>query len=91
MFSPTDLPLPCAAPLLAASMMPGPPPVMTARLFLASPGHRHGGLVIGIGLLHPRRAEDGDRGADLGEDFKGIHEFGHDAEDAPRVFFDEAS
>jgi len=31
MLRPTDLPPPCAAPLLAASMMPGPPPVMTAN------------------------------------------------------------
>ena len=33
--SPTDLPPASAAPLFAASMMPGPPPVMTAMLRLA--------------------------------------------------------
>ena len=29
MFKPTDMPPPLFAPLLAASMIPGPPPVMT--------------------------------------------------------------
>ena len=36
MFSPTEVPFPCAAPLFAASIIPGPPPVITGTPALAS-------------------------------------------------------
>ena len=36
MFNPIDVPLPCAAPLFAASMIPGPPPVITGTPALAN-------------------------------------------------------
>ena len=46
-------------------------------------------LVIRIATRRAGRAKYGHGRADLGENFKGIHEFRHDAENAPRILFDE--
>src|SRR5207244_13257706 len=48
------------------------------------------GLVAGVAAGSARRAENRNGGADLREGFKGIDEFGHDAENAPRIFFGES-
>jgi len=49
----------------------------------------HGGAIIFVRWLGSRRAENGHSGADLGHGLEGIHEFRHNAENAPGVFVDE--
>lgn len=53
------------------------------------PREMNGGFVIPIGRQQSRGAEHGYAGPDLRECFKRIHEFRHDAKNAPRVFLDE--
>ncbi len=63
MLKPTESPPPSFTPRLAASITPGPPPVITAQP--ASPNRRPdlAGVAIGLGVLaHARGAEDRDRG-----------------------------
>ena len=67
MLSPTESTPASRAPRLAASMIPGPPPVITASP--ASPSARAdlpGALVLGVVGRRARRAEDADRRAEPG-------------------------
>ena len=50
------------------------------------PGNVMRGAVILVAGLHPRRAENAHGGAGLGKRQERVHEFGHDAENAPRIF-----
>ena len=80
-----------AAPRLAASMMPGPPPVMTAKPASASaPADRpRRARRPGRRLRDPRRAEDGDRRPDLGQRVEALDELGQDPQRPPRVGLEE--
>ena len=84
--SPTETPPALTAPLLAASMTPGPPPVITAYPASASP------VPIALGLLvlavpgpGPRGAEDRDRRAEFREQPEALDELGLDPQHPPGV------
>ncbi len=77
---------PRCAPRLAASIAPGPPPVITAK---PSPHSLRGDLpgrfvhrVVGLGA---RRAEDADGRAELGQRAEALDELRLDAQHPPRV------
>ncbi len=85
MLQPMDKPPASWAPRLAASMMPGPPPVMTREAALREQkAQSSGGLVHGIRRPGARRAEDGNGGADFGKGIEGVDEFALNAQDAAR-------
>ena len=72
--------------MLAASIAPGPPPVMTAKP--ASTSLRPASSPIGVeGVVdrRARRAEDRDGRAELGEGAEALDELRLDPQDAPRV------
>ena len=67
-------------------MMPGPPPVMTAKPGLRQqPPYLHRGGVLRIVGRRPRRAEHRHGRADLGERVEAVDELAHDPQDPPRV------
>ena len=73
---PTDTPPASRAPLLAASMIPGPPPVMTVMPLLARAGRQLlGALPVRRVIGASRgRAEDGDRRAQVGQRVEALDE-----------------
>ena len=84
--SPTLSPPASLAPLLAASIAPGPPPVMTAKPACASARPSSSAWAyagcVGRG---PRRAEHPDRRSELGQRTEALDELGLDPEHPPRV------
>jgi hypothetical protein len=67
-------------------MMPGPPPVMTAKPFASEILAQFASLgVVRVVLVRPGRAEDGDGLADGRQGIEAFHELGQDAQRAPRV------
>ena len=84
MFRPMLGDLPAKAPLLAASMMPGPPPLTTEKPASDSDARDLlGELIIGVIGLGAGRAEDADRGLDARQALEAFDEFRHDLEDLP--------
>ena len=84
--SPTLTPPASLAPLLAASIAPGPPPVITAKPGLDEPAAE----LLGQGVRRvvgrrAGRAEDRDRRAELGQRAEALDELGLDPQHAPRV------
>ena len=84
MLQPIERPPASKAPRLAASMTPGPPPVITAnpelRQQAAQPSRR---LVHRVRRGEPRRAEHAHRRADLGQGIDPVDELALDPQDAP--------
>ena len=84
--SPTLTPPASLAPLLAASIAPGPPPVITAKP--ASTSARPSCSAEGVRRVVGRRAgraEHGDRRAELGQRAEALDELGLDPQHPPRV------
>ena len=83
MLHPTERPPASLAPRFAASINPGPPPVMTvkprrAKRLAGAPGHR----VVGVAVAEPRRAEHGHARAEEVEAAKALEELAEDADRA---------
>ena len=89
--SPTLRPSASHAPLLAASIAPGPPPVMhgEARLDQAPPHQLAEGVrrVVGADACRP---EDRDGGAELGERAEALDELRLHPQHPPRVLVDQS-
>ena len=84
--SPTDRPPASWQPRLTASIVPGPPPVITAK---SVAGQRGAELpaerVLGVVARGAGRAEDRDRPRQLGEHAEALDELRLDAQHPPRV------
>src|SRR6476659_3837934 len=87
--APIDMPPASWAPLLQASMIPGPPPVMTAYPARANsaPVASAAAYIGSSGFV--RRAEHRHRQPDLREGVESGHELGRDPVDPPRIGVDE--
>jgi len=90
MLQPMDMPPASWAPRLAASMMPGPPPVMMAKPLCAKRNaSRWADRYIGSSGRGAGRAENRDGGAHFRESVEGMDELALDAQDAPRIAMSE--
>ena len=91
MLQPIESPPASLAPRLAASMIPGPPPVITAkpRSAMPAPDLARGGVVRRVGL-DARGAEHRHGQADPRQHVEAVDELAHDAQHAPGVGVDEA-
>ena len=86
MASPQERPFTSCAPLLAASMIPGPPPVMIANPLRAiCCATSTAKLIIDRFRGKAGRSKNGDRGTNIGHRFKAIHKFRNNAEHSPRI------
>ena len=86
MFAPTERPPASWHPRLAASMMPGPAPVMTAKPASARlPSQLASERVVRVLLGEPRGAEDGDDRTTQVEQLHPVQELEEDADSALHV------
>ena len=85
MLHPTERPSPSTAPRLAASMIPGPPPVMIGSLLGQQPGRFHRRRIVRIVDRCAGRSEDRHGVLDIAQFFESFDEFPHDAEDSPGI------
>src|SRR5439155_26111989 len=86
MLPPTERPFPSWQPRFAASMLPGPPPVMMGNPSSASMrAHDAGRPVLREGRRRARGPEHRDRVVHVGERVEPFDELPHDPQHPPRI------